>query len=69
MKTTDIEKLSQEEKLELMEAIWENLSKTEVSAPAWHEQALKETEERVSKGLEQPVDWKEAKNQLRNRFA
>ncbi|MDF7799472.1 addiction module protein [Pontiellaceae bacterium B1224] len=69
MKTIDIEKLSQEEKLELMEAIWENLSKTEVSAPAWHEQALKETEERVSKGLEQPVDWKEAKNQLRNRFA
>lgn len=69
MKTSDIEKLSKEEKLELMEAIWANLSKTEVSAPAWHEQALKETEDRVAKGLEQPVDWKDAKNQLRSRFA
>ena len=69
MKTSDIEKLNKEEKLELMEAIWEDLSKTEISAPAWHELALKETEDRVSKGLEQPVDWKEAKDQLRSRFA
>ena len=69
MKTMDIQKLSKEEKLGLMETIWEDLSKTEVLAPAWHEQALKETEDRVSKGLEQPVDWKEAKDQLRSRFA
>jgi hypothetical protein len=55
--------------LGLMETIWEDLSKTEVSAPAWHEQVLKETEDRVSKGLEKPVDWKEAKDQLRSRFA
>ena len=69
MTTADIQKLSKEEKIELMEAIWEDLSKTEVAAPAWHEQALKETEKRVSEGLEQPVDWKEAKAQLRSRFA
>ena len=68
MKTADIEKLSKEEKLELMEAIWEDLSKTEVAAPAWHKKALEETEKRVSEGLEQPVDWKEAKSQLRSRF-
>ena len=69
MTTADIQKLSKEEKIELMEAIWEDLAKTEIAAPAWHEQALKETEKRVSEGLEQPVDWKEAKIQLRNRFA
>ena len=40
MTTADIQKLSKEEKIELMEAIWEDLSKTEVAAPAWHEQAL-----------------------------
>ncbi len=66
MTTADIQKLSKEEKLELMEAIWEDLSKTEVVAPAWHKQALKETEQRVSEGLEQPVDWKQAKDQLRS---
>jgi len=65
----DIKKLSKEEKLELMETIWDDLSKTEVAAPAWHKQALKVTEERVSQGLENPVDWKDAKIQLRSRFA
>ncbi len=69
MTTADIQKLSKEEKLELMEVIWEDLSKTEVVAPAWHEPALKETEKRISEGVEQPVDWKEAKSQLRSRFA
>jgi len=68
MTTADIQKLSKEEKLELMEAIWQDLSKTEIVAPAWHEQALKETEQRVSEGLEQPVDWRQAKDQLRSRF-
>lgn len=69
MKTMDIKKMSKEEKLELMETIWEDLSKTQVSAPAWHKQALKDVEDRAAKGLEEPVDWKDAKNQLRSRFA
>ena len=69
MNTAYIEKLSQEEKIELMEAIWEDLSKTDVSAPAWHQQALLQTEARAAQGLEIPVDWKDAKNQLRSRFA
>jgi hypothetical protein len=69
MTTAYIQKLSKEEKLELMEAIWEDLSKTGIATPAWHEHALKETEKRVSEGLEQPADWKEAKAQLRIRFA
>ena len=69
MKLMDIGKLSKEEKLGLMETIWEDLSKTEVSAPAWHEQALKDVEDRVSRGIEKPVDWKDAKDQLRSRFA
>ncbi len=69
MNTAYIEKLSSEEKVELMEAIWEDLSKTAVTAPAWHEQVLRQTEGRVARGLETPVDWNEAKNQLRSRFA
>lgn len=69
MNATDIGKLSIAEKLTLMEAIWGDLSKSEVAAPAWHKQALDETEQRVEQGLENPVDWKEAKNQLRKRFA
>jgi hypothetical protein len=69
MKAEDIAKMSQDEKLFLLEIIWEDLSKTEISAPLWHEEALKETEARRAQGLEIAVDWKAAKDQLRSRFA
>jgi hypothetical protein len=69
MNATDIGKLSNAEKLSLMEAIWEDLSKTELAAPAWHKQALSKTEQRVEQGLETPVEWKDAKDELRKRFA
>lgn len=69
MNAADIGKMSRDEKFALMEAIWEDLSKTEITAPAWHEQALKETEQRVAEGLEKPVDWQAAKKELRKRFA
>ncbi len=39
------------------------------TAPAWHEQVLRQTEGRVARLLEAPADWNEAKNQLRSRFA
>ena len=70
MTTADIASMSKMEKLQVMEAIWEDLSRneSEVAAPTWHKNALKQTEQRVSEGLEQPVDWKDAKEQLRNRF-
>ena len=66
----EIKHLSREEKLRVMEAIWEDLSREdeEVESPGWHQKALQETERRHSGGQEKIVDWQAAKKELRNRF-
>jgi predicted kinase len=66
----EIGRLSREEKLRVMEAIWEDLSKDaeEVESPDWHREALEETESRLRAGQETVVDWTEAKKELRKRF-
>jgi hypothetical protein len=68
--TIEIKQLSREEKLRVMEAIWEDLSDEEeqVESPEWHKQALQETELRFSSGQEKIVDWQDAKKDLRERF-
>lgn len=70
MTTLELDKMSKVEKLQAMEALWVDLSKDETSieSPSWHGDVLKETEERVSSGLESPVDWTTAKQELRKRF-
>ena len=68
--SVDIENLSREEKLQLMHAIWENLVKDEkqIKSPDWHDDVLRETEERVRSGKEREIDWSDAKKELRKRF-
>ena len=67
--TEDIENMSADEKLRLMEALWESLSRleTQLESPPWHEEALRETAARHDAGEEQPIDWDTAKRELRNR--
>ncbi len=68
--TIEIRHLSREEKLKVMEAIWEDLSREDeaVDSPDWHQKALQETEQRLSSGQEKIVDWQSAKKELRARF-
>ena len=68
--TFEIRHLSREEKLRVMEAIWEDLSKedTEVESPKWHQEALQETEQRLKLGEEKKIGWQTAKKDLRKRF-
>ena len=68
--TFNIQNLSREDKLRVMEAIWEDLSKEgdEVESPEWHQEALQETEQRLKVGEEKMVDWAAAKKDLRERF-
>ena len=68
--TTAIKKLSREEKLQVMEAIWEDLSVEEetIESSVWHQEALKESEQRRMAGRENILDWKDAKRELRKRF-
>ncbi|EFK11605.1 putative addiction module component [delta proteobacterium NaphS2] len=65
-----VKKLSTEEKLQVMEAIWQDLTEEEqnVQSPAWHLDALKETEKRRAEGKEAVLDWGDAKRELRKRF-
>jgi hypothetical protein len=64
-----IAQMSLEEKLQLMEALWQDLSRSggEVDSPDWHQPALEVTESRLAAGLERVLDWDEAKRELRRR--
>jgi len=68
--TSTIKALSIEEKLQVMEAIWEDLSveKKRIQSPVWHREALQESEQRRKAGQETIFDWKNAKMELRKRF-
>ncbi len=57
------------EKLELMEALWDDLSKKpeEFESPAWHAEALQEIQRRVDAGEEKLTDWETVKEELRRR--
>jgi len=65
-----IKVLSVEQKLQVMEAIWQDLSGEEeaVQSPSWHQEALRETEQRYEAGKEAVFDWADAKRELRKRF-
>jgi hypothetical protein len=67
MSSIDFKRMSREEKLKVMHAIWEDLARDEdaVESPEWHGEALRETEERMRSGVEQVHDWDEAKTKLR----
>ena len=65
-----IEKMTREEKLQTMEILWAGLSADDASieSPAWHEESLKATEDRLAAGQEESTDWIMAKRELRKRF-
>ena len=65
-----IKGLPRSEKIKIMEALWEDLSKDdqELTSPEWHADALRETEERVNAGDEKLHSWDDAKKELRKHF-
>lgn len=69
VKIPPLEKMSREEKLQVMEALWADLSQNDdIESPAWHKDALEETEARLASGEEKILDWDDAKRDLRKRF-
>lgn len=69
MSIESLQQLSRSEKLELMEALWEQLSQPEdaLESPSWHTDELAKTEQRLKEGKEEVLDWETAKRELRNR--
>jgi len=65
----DLQKFSSEEKFQIMEALWEDVSSNEAEyiSPSWHEQVLHETRTRYEAGEEGVVDWGLAKKDLRDK--
>jgi hypothetical protein len=69
--TLPIKRMSREEKLRAMEALWEDLSREEsqFDSPAWHAKALRQTERLVREGKAKFSDWGVAKERIRRKAA
>lgn len=66
-----LQKMSRDEKLRAMEALWDDLSKDEdrFESPAWHAQALRDAERAVKNGKAKFTDWEQAKKRIRRKAA
>lgn len=64
-----LDKMSIDEKLETMEALWEDLSKSvkNLASPEWHETILKERDQGVEEGKDEFVSWEQAKKDINNK--
>ncbi len=61
-----LDEMTVEEKLQLMEMIWDDLSRhaDEMEPPAWHGEVLAEREAAVARGDETFEDWETAKQRI-----
>ncbi|NWG01694.1 MAG: addiction module protein [Syntrophaceae bacterium] len=73
MKRIDLplSKLSVAQKLDLMEALWADLTRDEkkLKSPAWHETVLKDREEAYVAGKATVSDWEQAKKRIKKRIS
>lgn len=62
-----ISDLSLAQKLDLMEALWAELSRDakNLESPAWHKDVLEDRQEAFEAGKISTSDWEEAKRRLR----
>jgi hypothetical protein len=69
--TLPLNEMSLPEKLRMMEALWEDLSRNSdaLDSPAWHETVLEERERRIAAGEAHFSDWEHAKADIRNRVS
>jgi len=68
--TLPLDRMTTEDKLRTMEALWDDLSKNseEACSPSWHEDILKIRAERVKTGEEAILDWENAKAKIRKKI-
>jgi len=66
--TINLKDMTTEEKLKAMEMLWDDICRNipDFSSPAWHEQILREREERLKQGKEKVLDWNQVKKDLRD---
>ena len=73
MKRVDLSlsRLSVAQKLDLMEALWADLTRDEkkFKSPAWHETVLKDREEAFMAGKLTVSDWGQAKKRIKKKVS
>jgi hypothetical protein len=64
-----LEQMTLPEKLQLMEALWDHLTRKpgEVESPDWHTEVLDESRRSSESGEEQFTEWEAAKAEIRQR--
>ena len=67
---SEIARMSRAEKVEMIEALWADLSGAadDLPSPEWHAGELERTNARLDAGQETLVDWENAKRDLRKSF-
>ncbi len=69
MSIAELKKLPLNEKLQIIEVLWEDLRNQEeaVSVPEWHRKLLDERLKAVEEGREEILEWDDIKHDLRAR--
>ena len=64
--TLPLAEMTTAEKLELIEILWNDLSKApeEIPSPDWHLEELRRREESVKNGTSEFLDWDDVKTRL-----
>jgi hypothetical protein len=67
----NLEEMTTEEKLQTMEILWDDICRIipDFSSPSWHEDVLKDREQRILDGKDKFVDWDQAKKDIRDSIA
>jgi putative addiction module component (TIGR02574 family) len=63
----EIRKMPLHEKLLVMEAIWDEISREQekLDVPQWHKDLLDERERLIAEGKAKFIDWEDAKKQIK----
>ena len=69
--TVPLHQMSLPSKMELMEALWDDLSRSpeKLESPEWHEAVLEERRQRIRSGEETFSDWEDAKKEILRRVS
>ena len=66
-----LHEMSFSSKMELLEALWDDLSRApeQLDSPAWHKEVLEERRRRLQSGEDKLSDWEAAKEDIRRRVS
>lgn len=69
--TLPLNEMTVSEKLQLMEALWADLSRDPdtLESPEWHREILDERERRIAAGEARFSEWEQAKADMRKRVS